>query len=95
MRSTSPGLTDCKEGAVISRYFYTCQHLGNLKVDRQAVRVEISYTPLPTLQLEAEIPYQGTSFEDGSGFGNITLWGKYRFYRILETGLSVFTPPRL
>jgi len=91
IRTTSPGLTVYKGGAVIPRYFYTRQHLGNLKVDRQALRVGITYTPTPTLQLEAEIPCQHTDFEDGSragsgsGFGNITLWGKYRFYRTLET----------
>ena len=91
IRTTSPGLTVYKGGAVIPRYYYTRQHLGNLKVDRHTVRVSISYTPTPTLQLEAEIPYQRTSFEDGgrsgsgNGLGNITLWGKYRFYRTLET----------
>jgi hypothetical protein len=91
IRTTSPGLTVYRGGAVMPRYFYTRQHLGNLKVDRQALRVGVTYTPTPTLQLEAEIPYQHTSFADGrragsgSGFGNITLWGKYRFYRTLET----------
>jgi hypothetical protein len=91
IRTTSPGLTVYKGGAVTPRYLYTRQHLGNLKIDRHAVRVGVSYTPTPTLQLEAEIPYQRTSFEhgsssgSGSGFGNIILWGKYRFYRTLET----------
>ncbi|MEN3335444.1 MAG: hypothetical protein V7641_4809 [Blastocatellia bacterium] len=91
IRTTSPGLTVYKGGAIMPRYFYTRQHLGNLKVDRQALRVGVTYTPTPTLQLEAEIPYQHTSFADGSrngsgsGFGNLTLWGKYRFYRTLET----------
>ena len=91
IRTTSPGLTVYKGGAVTPRYLYTRQHLGNLKLDRKAIRVGISYTLTPTLQLEAEIPYQHTSFEDnsrsgsGSGFGNITIWGKYRFYRTLET----------
>jgi hypothetical protein len=91
IRTTNPGLTVYRGGAIIPRYFYTRQHLGSLKVDRQAVRVGVTYTPTPTLQLEAEIPYQYTSFADGSragsgsGFGNLTLWGKYRFYRTLET----------
>jgi len=91
IRTTSPGLTVYKGGAVMPRYYYTRQHLGSLKVDRQALRVGISYTPTPTLQLEAEIPYQHTSFNDGNrsgsgnGLGNVTLWGKYRFYRTLET----------
>jgi outer membrane putative beta-barrel porin/alpha-amylase len=91
IRTTSPGLTVYKGGAVIPRYSYTRQHLGGLKVDRHALRLGVSYTPTPTLQLEAETAYQGTSFESesgshsGSGFGNITLWGKYRFFRTLET----------
>ena len=91
VRTTNPGLTVYKGGAVMPRYFFTRQHLGNLKVDRHALRVGISYTPTPTLQLEAEVPFQKTSFDDGmrsgsgSGFGNITVWGKYRFYRALET----------
>jgi hypothetical protein len=91
IRTTSPGLTVYKGGALVPRYYYTRQHLGNLKVDRHTLRVGISYTPTPTLQLEAEIPYQRTTYEDGnrtgsgSGLGNITLWGKYRFYRTLET----------
>lgn len=91
IRTTSPGLTVYKGGAVVPRYYYTRQHLGNMKIDRHALRLGISYTPTPTLQLEAEIPYQRTSFEDGNqsgsgnGLGNITLWGKDRFYRTLET----------
>jgi hypothetical protein len=91
IRTTSPGLTVYRGGAIIPRYLYTRQHLGSLKVDRQALRVGFSYTPTPTLQLEAELPYQHTSFDNsgrsgsGSGFGNLTLWGKYRFYRTLET----------
>jgi hypothetical protein len=91
VRTTSPGLTVYKGGAVTPRYFLIHQHLGSLEVNRQALRVAISYTPTPTLQLETEIPYQRTSFEDGaqsgsgSGLGNITVWGKYRFYRALET----------
>lgn len=91
VRTTSPGLTVYKGGAVMPRYFFARQRLGDLKVDRHALRFGVSYTPTQTLQLEAEIPYQATSFDDGrrsgsgSGFGNITVWGKYRFYRALET----------
>lgn len=91
IRTTNPGLTVYRGGAITPRFFYIRQHLGNLKIDRQAVRIDISYTPTPTMQVEAEIPYQRTSFEEGSrtgsgsGFGNIILWGKYRFYRALET----------
>jgi hypothetical protein len=91
VRTPSPGLTVYKGGALMPRYFFTRQHIGSLKVDRHALRFGVSYTPTQTLQLEAEVPYQGTSFDDGlrsgsgSGFGNITVWGKYRFYRALET----------
>ena len=91
IRTTSPGLTVYKGGAIVTRFYYTRQHLGGVKVDRQAVRVNVSYTPTPTVQLEAEIPYSHTSFDDGvhsgssQGFGNLTLWGKYRFFRKLET----------
>ena len=91
VRTTSPGLTVYKGGAVMPRYSFTRQRLGDLKIDRHALRFNLSYTPTETLQLEAEIPYHATSFDDGtrsgsgSGFGNIILWGKYRFYRTLET----------
>jgi hypothetical protein len=90
IRTTSPGLTVYKGGAIMPRYSYTRQRLGGLKVDRHAVRVGLSYTPTSTLQLEAEVPYHRTSFDDGgrsasgSGLGNVTLWGKYRFFRTLE-----------
>jgi len=91
IRTTSPGLTVYKGGAVTPRVYFIRQHLGSLEVNRQSLRVAVSYTPTPTLQLEAEIPYQRTSFEDaalsgsGNGLGNVVVWGKYRFYRELET----------
>jgi hypothetical protein len=91
VRTTSPGLTVYKGGAVTPRYFYVRQHLGDLVVNHHALLLSLSYTPTPTLQLEAEIPYQTTAFEDGAqsgsgnGLGNITVWAKHRFYRSLET----------
>jgi len=91
VRTTSPGLTVYKGGAVTPRYFFIRQHLGALEVTRHSLRLAGSYTPTPKLQVEAEVPYQWTSFEDqthsgsGDGFGNLTVWGKYRFYRELET----------
>jgi len=91
VRTTNPGLTVYKGGAVIPRYYYTRQHLGNLKADSHALRLSVSYTPTSTLQLEAETAYQRTSFNDGGrsgsdgGFDNVILRGKYRFYRALET----------
>jgi hypothetical protein len=91
VRTTSPGLTVYRGGAITPRYSYTRQHLGGLKVDRHSLLLGVSYTPTPTLQFEAEIPYQSTQFDNGTqsgsgnGLGNITLWGKYRFYRALET----------
>src|SRR2546423_4100155 len=78
VRTTSPGLTVYKGGAITPRYFFIHQHLGKLEVDRNALRLAVSYTPTPTIQLEAEIPVQRTSFENGnqsgsgSGVGNIT-----------------------
>ena len=91
IRTTSPGLTVYKGGAVTPRVYFIRQHLGSLEVNRQALRVGVSYTPTAALQLEAEVPYQRTSFEDGAlsgsgnGLGNVVVWGKYRFYRELET----------
>ncbi|HST24211.1 MAG TPA: transporter [Blastocatellia bacterium] len=91
VRTINPGLTVYKGGAVLPRYYYTRQHLGNLKVDSHALQFSVSYTPTPTLQLEAETAYQRTSFNDGGcfgsdgGFDNVILRGKYRFYRALET----------
>lgn len=91
IRTTSPGLTVYKGGAIVPRYLFTRQHLGPLKIDRLALRLTLTYTPTPTLQLEAEVPYQKASFRDGTregsghGWGNVTLWAKYRFFRTLET----------
>jgi hypothetical protein len=87
IRTTSPGLTVYRGGAVIPRLSFTRQHLGDLEVSRQSLQLAASYTPTPRLQLEADISYSRTSFDDGvnsgegSGFGNLVLWGKYRFYR--------------
>jgi hypothetical protein len=91
IRTTSPGLTVYHGGGFMPRYDFTKQHLGNLEVTRQSLNLSLSYTPTSTLQLEAQIPYARTAFKDGlqsgsgQGFGNLTVWGKYRFYRTLET----------
>ena len=91
IRTTSPGLTVYRGGAVTPRLSFTRQHLGNLEVNRQSLQLAVSYTPTPRLQLEAELSYSRSSFDDGvnsgegSGFGNIILWSKYRFYR--EVGI--------
>ncbi len=91
IRTTSPGLTVYKGGAVAPEYIYTRQHLGSLQIDRHTLQIKVSYTPTSTLQLEADLPYSKMSFKDGlhagsgQGFGNLTLWGKYRFFRTLET----------
>ncbi|MGA9770670.1 MAG: hypothetical protein WBV94_16640 [Blastocatellia bacterium] len=91
IRTTSPGLTVYKGGAIAPEYSFTRQHLGSLKVDRHTFQINVSYTPTSDIQLEADLPYSETQFESGPdsgsgrGLGNITLWGKYRFYRILET----------
>jgi hypothetical protein len=91
IRTTSPGLTVYKGGAITPRLYFIKQHLGGLDVWRQVLDVSVSYTPTQRLQLEAEIPIARASFDDGantgsgSGLGNITLWGKYRFFRTVKT----------
>ena len=91
IRTTSPGLTVYKGGAVTPRFYFIKQHLGSLDVNRQLLDVSLSYTPSPRLQLEAEVPVSRTAFDDGvtsgsgTGLGNIMLWSKYRFYRTVKT----------
>ena len=91
IRTTSPGLTVYKGGAIVPRLYFVNQHLGDLEIRRQRLQVNLSYTPTPRLQFEAEVPFSRTEFDDdtssGSGFGlgNITLWGKYRFFRSVKT----------
>ncbi|MDT4953634.1 MAG: hypothetical protein QOJ02_1772 [Acidobacteriota bacterium] len=91
IRVTSPGLTVYKGGAITPRLYFIKQHLGNLEVNRQLLDISVSYTPTPRLQLEAEVPFSRTAFDDGRnsgsgvGLGNITLWSKYRFYRTVKT----------
>ena len=91
IRVTSPGLTVYKGGAITPRLYLIRQQLGALKVNRQVVDVSLSYTPLPKLQLEAEVPISRTSFHDtsssgsGIGLGNIIAWTKYRFFRQVKT----------
>lgn len=91
IRTTSPGLTVYKGGAVVPRLYLIKQHLGNLEVNRQLLDVSLSYTPSQRVQLEAEVPFSRTSFDDGrssgsgAGLGNVTLWAKYRFYRSVKT----------
>lgn len=91
IRTTSPGLTVYKGGAITPRLYLIKQHVGNLDVSRQLLDVSVSYTPTPKLQLEAEVPVSRTSFDDGrtsgsgAGLGNIILWSKYRFFRTVKT----------
>lgn len=91
IRATSPGLTVYKGGVVAPRLYLVKQHLDNLEVHRQTLQMSVSYTPSPRLQLEAEVPFSRISYDDGAregagfGLGNITLWGKYRFYRTVKT----------
>jgi hypothetical protein len=90
IRTTSPGLTVYRGGAFVPRYVYTRQRLGGLKVDRQVLLLGLSYTPTPKLLVEAELPITRISFkngaatESGAGVGNITVSGKYRFFRNVE-----------
>lgn len=91
IRVTSPGLTVYKGGAVTPRLYLIRQHLGGLDVSRQVFHLGVSYTPTPRAQLEVEVPVSRTSFDDGArsgsgvGLGNVTLWGKYRFFRTVKT----------
>ncbi len=91
IRTTSPGLTVYKGGAITPRLYFIKQRLGSLDVSRQVLDLSISYTPTPRLQLEVEVPVSRTSFDDGTnsgsgtGLGNITLWSKYRFFRSVKT----------
>ncbi len=91
IRTSSPGLTVFKGGAVVPRVYFIKQHLGGLDVWRQQLDLSVSYTPSKRVQLEAELPFSHTSFDDGtrtgggSGLGNIMLWAKYRFFREVKT----------
>ena len=91
IRTTSPGLTVYKGGAITPRLYLIKQHLGTLDVKRQVLDLSISYTPSPRVQLEAEIPFMRTTFDDGVssgsgvGLGNVVVWSKYRFYRTVKT----------
>lgn len=90
IRATSPGLTVYRGGAFVPRYAYTRQRLGELTVDRQTLSLAFSYTPTARLQLEAELPLTRISFRSGAltssglGAGNLTISGKYRFFRQVE-----------
>ena len=91
IRVTSPGLTVFKGGAVTPRLYLIKQHLGPLEVNRQLFDISVSYTPSPRLQLEIEVPFSRTAYDNGVasgstfGFGNITGWAKYRFFRKVKT----------
>lgn len=91
IRVTSPGLTVYKGGAVTPRLYLVKQYLGDLEVNRQMLDLSVSYTPSPRLQLEVEVPFSRTMYDDhrtaGSGFGigNVTGWAKFRFFRKVKT----------
>jgi hypothetical protein len=91
IRTTSPGLTVYQGGAITPRFYFIKQHLGDLDVTRELLDISLSYTPTQRLQLEAEVPISRTSFDNekksgsAGGLGNITLWGKYRFFRTVKT----------
>jgi hypothetical protein len=74
IRVTSPGLTVYKGGAVTPRLYLVKQHLGDLDVNRQAFDVSVSYTPSPRLQLEVEIPFSRTSYDNGITSGSASDW---------------------
>lgn len=90
IRTSSPGLTVYKGGAVIPRVYFVKQHLGGLDVWRQMFDLSVSYTPSARVQLEVDIPVSRTSFDDGArtgsgfGLGNVILSAKYRFFRVVK-----------
>jgi hypothetical protein len=90
IRTSSPGLTVYKGGAVTPRVYFVKQHLGGLDVWRQMFDLGVSYTPSARVQLEIDIPVSRTSFDDGTrtgsgfGLGNVMLWAKYRFFRVVK-----------
>ena len=59
-------------------------------MSRQTLDLSFSYTPSPRVQMEIEVPVSRTAFDDGAssgagvGLGNVTLWGKYRFFRSVK-----------
>ena len=91
IRTTSPAVTVYKGGVIKPRYVFTSRELGGIKADTHSLEVVVTYGPMPKLELEAELSFQRTSFSDGvnsgsdASLGNITLWGKYRFFRAMET----------
>lgn len=91
IRTTTPGLTVFQGGAITTRLSFVNQHQGKLRVARQQLQLSASYTPTPVFQAEVEVPLTRTAFTDsmnsvsGAGSGNITLYGKYRFYRKVKT----------
>jgi hypothetical protein len=91
IRTTTPGLTVYRGGAIRPRLYFIKQQVGNLDVSRQLLDVSVSYTPTPRLQVEVEVPFSRTAFDggvtsgSGVGLGNITLWSKYRFFRTVKT----------
>ena len=91
IRVTSPGLTVYKGGAVTPRFYFIKQHLGVLEVNRQVLDLSVSYTPSPRVQLEVEIPFSRTAYDNkitsgsGIGIGNMIGWAKYRFFRKVKT----------
>lgn len=90
IRTSSPGLTVYKGGAVTPRVYFVKQHLGGLDVWRQMFDLSISYTPSARVQLEVDLPVSRTSFDDGTrtgsgfGLGNVILSAKYRFFRVVK-----------
>jgi hypothetical protein len=88
IRTTTTSLAVYKGGEVTLRYHFMQQHLGGLKVNHHEALLSFSYTPMPKLQFEGEIPYhiytQGNTSAHNSG--NVIAWTKYRFYNSLETG---------
>ncbi|MEK6285764.1 MAG: hypothetical protein AABO57_08490 [Acidobacteriota bacterium] len=91
IRTTSPAVTVYRGGVIKPRYVFTSRELGGIKADIHALEMTMTYGPTPKIELETDLSFQRTSFSDGvnkgsdASLGNITLWGKYRFFRTMET----------
>ncbi len=91
IRTSSPAVTVYHGGVIKPRYTFTSRELGDLKADFHALEMTVTYGAAAKIELEADLSFQKTTFDDGentgtqNSLGNVTLWGKYRFFRTMET----------
>lgn len=91
IRTSSPAVTVYRGGVIKPRYVFTSRELGDIKADSHALEMTMTYGPTTKIELETDLSFQRNSFSDGvntgsdARLGNITVWGKYRFFRTMET----------